>query len=122
MNNSRRHGEKKPVLKITEGDVIRVVDDFLSRHEICHWRNNTGAFKTERGGFVRAGHVGSSDFLGICPDGRFLAVECKRPLKGVLSVSQEEFLDCINRNGGVGIVVDSVDSLEKQLKDAGVIS
>lgn len=106
--------------KITEGDVLRVVDELLTLHRIYHWRNNSGAYK-DKARFIRYGKTGSSDFLGICPDGRFLAVECKRPVNGVLSASQREFLDAINRNGGVGIIVRSAEELNNQLKEAGVV-
>jgi hypothetical protein len=39
----------------------------------------------------------------------------------VVSAAQQEFIDCINRHGGIGIVVSSVESLELQLKEAGVV-
>ena len=58
-----------------------------------------------------------SDILGILPDGRFLAVECKREKGGVVSPEQKEFLLNINANGGVGIVVHSVDELAKALEN-----
>ena len=99
---------------------MREVDDFLSLHRIYHWRNNSGAYK-DKTRFIRYGKTGSSDFLGVCPDGRFLAVECKRPKGGVLTAAQREFLDAINRNGGLGIVVTSAEELNNQLKEAGVI-
>jgi hypothetical protein len=123
MNRNRYRKEKSgiPAFKVKEADVLRSVDQALSLHKIFHYRNNSGGFKTDSGGFVRAGYTGSSDFIGICPDGRFLAVECKRPEGGVLSAAQREFLDTINRNGGVGIVVTSVESLISQLKEAEVI-
>jgi hypothetical protein len=69
---------------------------------------------------MRFGLVGSSDYLGIARDGRFLAVECKRP-GGALSEKQQAFLDRINNEGGVGIVVTHLESLLKQLKERNVI-
>jgi hypothetical protein len=62
-----------------------------------------------------------SDFYAIGPAGISIWIECKRPKGGRLSADQKEFLDCINRSGGIGIVVSSVESLELQLKEAGVI-
>jgi hypothetical protein len=108
------------VNKTPEADVLRAVDEVLSLCGIFHWRNNSGAMKTDRG-FVRFGLPGSSDILGVCPDGRFLAVECKAPVTGRLSKAQKWFLDKVNELGGVGIVVDSVDGLIGQLRDRGVI-
>jgi hypothetical protein len=67
-----------PSIRVTEADVMRDVDQVLSAYHIFHWRNNTGVTRIGRR-FIRFGYPGSSDWLGICPDGRFLAVECKRP-------------------------------------------
>lgn len=53
-------------------------------------------------------------------DGLTFWIECKRPVGGVLSVDQRNFLDAMNRHGAVGIVVNSIESLELQLKEAGV--
>ena len=86
--------KKQPAIR--EAEVIRAVGEYLSVRRIPYWRNNTGAYK-EGKRFIRYGITGSSDFIGICPDGRFLAVECKRPATGVLSAAQREFLDLINR-------------------------
>ena len=113
----------KPALlpKVSEADVMADVDQVLSAHHIFHWRNNTGATQIGRRRWIRFGYPGSSDWLGICHDGRFLAVECKAPKTGRLTEPQQNFLDCINRYGGVAIVVDSLDSLLRQLKEKGVI-
>jgi hypothetical protein len=106
--------------KVQEADVMKDVDQVLSAYGIFHWRNNVGVTRIGKR-FVRFGYPGSSDWLGICPDGRFLAVECKRPRGGRLTAKQRNFLDCINRYGGVGIVVTGVDSLMTKLKEAEVI-
>ena len=47
-------------------------------------------------------------------------VHVKRPVGGRLSDGQRNFLDAMNRNGAVGIVVNGIESLESQLKEAGV--
>jgi hypothetical protein len=99
---------------------MRQVDLLMDAFHLFHWRNNTGSAKIG-GRFVRYGYPGSSDWLGICPGGRFLAVECKRPQGGRLSELQRDFLGLVNRNGGVGIVADGVESLIKQLREAEVI-
>lgn len=103
----------------TESGVLNAVCQFLSVHGIFHWRNNTGAYRIKNR-FIRYGFPGSSDIAGVCPDGRALYVECKKP-GGRLSPLQREFLDKINGLGAVGITADGVESLEKQLKKRGVI-
>jgi hypothetical protein len=69
---------------------------------------------------VRFGSPGSADFLGVCPGGRFLSVEVKRP-GGRLSPDQKTRLDAVNNEGGVAIWVDGVESLERQLRERGVL-
>jgi hypothetical protein len=109
-----------PGFKVLESDVMKDVDQILSAYNIFHWRNNTGVTRIGKR-FVRFGYPGSADWLGICHDGRFLAVECKRPREGRLTAKQRDFLECIRRYGGVALVVTGgVDLLEK-LKLAEVI-
>jgi hypothetical protein len=92
----------------------------LSAYHIFHWRNNTGVTRIGRR-FIRFGYPGSSDWLGICPDGRFLAVECKRPEGGRLTAKQRDFLDCIRRYGGVALVVTGVNDLLEKLRETEAI-
>jgi hypothetical protein len=108
--------------KVLEQSVVREVDNLLNLCQIFHWRNQTGALKPAKSSRpIHYGKPGSADFLGICSDGRFLAVECKRPVGGITSDLQKKFLDEINRRGGVGIVVTSAADCYAQLKEAGVI-
>ena len=107
--------------EIKEADVIKTVSRWLSFNKIPHWRINSGALKTERGRLVHFGAKGMADIYAIGPEGKSVWIECKRPHRGVISAAQKEFLDCINKHGGTGIIVSSVESLELQLKEAGVI-
>lgn len=109
-------------LEVLEQSVVREVDNLLNVYGFYHWRNQTGALKPAKSSRpIHFGKPGSSDFLGIINDGRFLAIECKRPSGGVVSDLQKKFLDEINRRGGVGIVVTSAADCLAQLKEAGVI-
>jgi hypothetical protein len=111
---------KAPAVKVHESDVMKDVDQVLSAYNIFHWRNNTGVTRIGNR-FIRFGYPGSADWLGICHDGRFLAVECKRPRDGRLTAKQRAFLGRIRRDGGVAMVVTGIDDLLKKLKEAGVI-
>jgi len=113
---------KHPAIKVSESDVMEDVAQVLRAYHIFHWRNNSGAVKMDRERWLRYGYPGSSDWLGICPDGRFLAIECKAPKTGRLTERQQSFIDCINRQGGVAIVVNNLNSLIEQLKERGVIT
>lgn len=103
-----------------ENKVLSDCMELLSALGIYHWRNNTGAYKKD-GYYIRYGKVGSSDILGICPDGRFLAVECKRTQGGILSDEQKNFLVSIVKNNGVAIIANSAESLMEELKKNRVI-
>jgi hypothetical protein len=118
--NIKQRGKKRGGL-VPEAAVIRAVGEYLTIMRIPHWRINSGAYRTERGGYVRFGAKGMADVYAIGKDGVSIWIECKRPEGGRLSEEQREFLDRINRHGGVGIVVSSIDSLAVQLKEAGVI-
>lgn len=84
------------------------------------FRNNVGVLKDDRGQYVAYGLcVGSSDLVGDYPiDGIavFLAVEVKRPGQR-MTPAQTLFLRSVNDRGGIGIVCDSVENFESQLKE-----
>lgn len=76
------------------------------------WRNNTGAFKTEGGKFLRFGSAGSPDLIGVlCPGGRFVGLEVKTD-KGKLSPQQAAWLQDA---GDLGALVGVVRSVEEAI-------
>lgn len=88
----------------------------LALYNVYHWRQNTGAYKVG-GRMVRSSSInGIADILGILPDGRFLAIECKREKGGIVSEKQKEFLGNIKKNNGVALVVSDSRQLEEFLK------
>jgi len=92
-----------------ETEIVRDCLAFLKLYGIFAWRNNSG---TSHNGKVRYGLVGSSDIIGILPDGRFLAIECKYG-KGKTTPEQDAFLAEITRNGGEAFIARSVDDVQK---------
>lgn len=98
-----------------ESDVVRSCLEYLKIRGIFAWRQNAGVIPLANGGVRFSGLRGVSDILGILPDGRFLAVECKSA-KGKTSEHQDAFLDQIAGNGGVACVVRSVEELAEDLK------
>lgn len=54
---------------------------------------------------------GTSDIIGQMNDGRFLAIEVKRPGMKMTSI-QREFIETVNKNGGIGFVCDDESKLE----------
>jgi len=93
------------------------------------WRNNTGqAWQGTRihnaGGTVTLANarpitfglcVGSSDLIGIAPDGRIIALEVKTKT-GRVTPEQQQFIEHIKLMGGIAGVVRSVDDALKLLR------
>ena len=112
--------------KIREAEILRQVEEWLTLRRIWHMRCNNSAGKAQSGQFMRSfscnGHAvnGVSDIYAV-KDGTSIWIECKRPVGGKVSEAQRNFLDAMNRNGAVGIVVNSIESLESQLREAGIV-
>lgn len=94
---------------IAENEIQKEIMDYLRVRCIYHWRNNTG----KRGG-VTYGFPGSADILGLLPDGRFLAIECKTET-GKQSDKQREFQLNIEANNGLYILAKSVNDVIDKL-------
>ncbi len=84
----------------------------LSAAGVTCWRNNTGVLPDRQGRPIKFGLcVGSSDIIGICLDGRFLAIECKTAI-GQPTDAQVRFLDIVRARGGrAGIARSAVDAV-----------
>ncbi len=97
----------------SEANVQKQIMMALSEAGAIVWRNNTGVLKDANGRPVKFGLcVGSSDLIGICPDGRFLAVEVKAA-KGRVTDAQERFISAVRRMGGrAGVARDVQDALD----------
>lgn len=86
----------------------------LKWHPNVAWaaRMNTGAVTLDAARFVRFGFKGCSDVIGQMKDGRFLAIEVKRP-GGKATANQQEFLRKVAANGGVSGVADSIEAAQR---------
>jgi hypothetical protein len=104
---------KRAPLKQSEKDTQRSILEYLAVSRIFHWRNNTGAFKTESGGFYHFGTPGSPDIIAV-HEGRVYGIEVKGP-NGKLRPAQEEFKVSLEKAGGIYIVArstkDAIDAL-----------
>ncbi len=93
----------------SEGNILNDCMVALSRAGCMVWRNNTGALRDGTGRLVRYGLCkGSADIIGIAPDGRFLAVECKTET-GHVRTEQVQFLEAVRKAGGLAGVARSAD-------------
>jgi hypothetical protein len=103
-------------MKTPEGAVVKVCLDYLKLRGAYVWRNNTGALRDKKNRPVFFGRVGSSDIIGLLPGGRFIAVECKAP-GGHPGEHQIEFLNQVEKMGGLAVIARSVEDLEKSLRE-----
>lgn len=107
---------------MSESTLVTACLMLLKAHRIRAWRQNAGGMAASAGGkryWMRLGEKGMSDIGGVLPDGRYLAVECKRP-GNRLTPEQRAFLADVNARGGSGIAVWSSHQLERELRGRGL--
>ena len=104
---------------IPESAVIQQVKQVIKVTGLKIQRINTGSFQIGAGQnrrYIKTAEAGTCDFEGYDNQGRFLAIECKRPSGGRLSPAQKERIADINRKGGVAFVAHSGEEALEQLK------
>ena len=109
---------------IPENVVIAEVKAIIKATGIKLQRINTGCFAIGTGRnrrFIKTADAGTCDFEGYDNKGRFVAIECKRPVGGLLSPAQRERIADINKKGGVAFVAHSGEEALKQLQERGCI-
>lgn len=80
----------------------------------CYKHQNAGIRKPD-GSYIPTHTRGVSDIIGcLPPSGRMLCIEVKRP-GGKPTLEQQNFLDTINRAGGLAFVAHSVEEVEEKL-------
>lgn len=88
-----------------------------SKLGIVLFRNTVGMLEDRRGTKVRYGLcVGSSDLIGYTKDGRFIAVEVKRPGARV-TPAQFAFLYAVEQAGGIALCSRSVEEFTDAMKE-----
>jgi predicted porin len=100
-----------------EATVLASVIRYLKIHRAVAWaqRMNTGAVSMGDSRYMRFGFKGCSDIIGQLYDGRFLAIECKSD-KGRLTEEQRNFIERVNRHGGLAGMVRSIDEVDALLQ------
>lgn len=102
-------------MKASETQLVYSCLEYLALKKIFAWRANSGSMSVESSSgkkrFIRfAGVDGLADIIGVLPDGRFLAVECKMPGRHP-KPAQIEFARRITAAGGVALLIYSLDEL-----------
>ena len=96
----------------SESHILNACLIALSAAGCLAWRQNTGVLPDRSGRPIRFGLcVGSSDIIGIAPDGAFVAIECKSAI-GQPTDAQVKFLAAILAHGGrSGIARSGADAV-----------
>jgi hypothetical protein len=96
----------------TETEITSSIRGALKMLNVFCWKQWQGPMSQPKG---------VSDIIGILPKGiagsdggRFLAIEVKRP-GGKVSPHQEQFIERVNRIGGLGFVAYSVEDVINRL-------
>lgn len=111
----------KEILKtIPESAVVDEVKKIIKATGLKVQRINTGCFKVGKR-YIKTADAGTCDFEGYDNHGRFIAIECKRPVGGKLSPAQAERIADINKKGGVAFVAHSGAEAMERLKQHGCI-
>ena len=88
-----------------ENNLTKIALMRLSEKGFMVFRNHTGAIRDESGRFHSFGLTkGSSDIIGIAPNGKFVAIEVKSK-GGKLSPEQTNFLFNVERRGGMATTI-----------------
>jgi hypothetical protein len=104
---------------IPESAVIQQVKQIIKATGLKLQRINTGCFQIGEGRnrrYIKTADAGTCDFEGYDNKGRFVAIECKRPVGGRLSPAQKERIADINRKGGVAFVATSGEQALEMLR------
>jgi hypothetical protein len=100
-------------VQVEQGIQAAILAYLRMKHIFC-WKNNTaGIYVKARNTYIPSHAPGVSDILGVLSGGRFLAVEVKAP-KGKVSPHQQQFIDAVNKAGGLAFVARSVEEVIKQ--------
>ena len=109
---------------IPESAVVDEVKKIIKATGLKVQRINTGCFQIGAGQnrrYIKTAEAGTCDFEGYDMQGRFLAIECKRPVGGKLSPAQRERIADINKKGGVAFVAHSGEEALQKLKEKGCV-
>lgn len=110
-------GAPAPTDEVPEYVIKRNIITWLRYNGVFAWcQSNAAIWDAKRGSYRKMSALqkrGVADVLGIW-NGRFLAIEVKSKT-GKLSPYQQEFLDDVNRHGGIGFMARSIEDVATKL-------
>ena len=106
-----RKNKKRGLQRVSENEIKGQILQYLTVRGIFAWRQNSGAFVYSDNGrpkrFVRCGIPGIADIIGFYKNTTFF-LEVKTP-QGRITKQQKLFLEEVNKNGQLGVVLRSLD-------------
>lgn len=93
-----------------EKHIQKNILEYLQLRKHFAWRNNSGAFKTDAGGFYRFGDLGSPDIF-LVKNGCIYGLEVKNA-KGKQSDNQKTWEEGFTKAGGIYKVVRSLEDVQ----------
>lgn len=110
--------KRKLQQKVRESDVVKSVLEWLQWQGVFCWRNNSGnSFIQDKYGntrMIKFGIAGSPDILCCLKGGLFCGLEAKGS-GGQLTPDQLAFAKKVRDNGGIYLMVRSLNDCEEQL-------
>ena len=99
-----------------ESGIVTAIQQYLqileNQGKLVFQRNNSGAVRTQRGGFLRFGKVGSPDFYLFTVGGKTIHLEVKNET-GKQSEGQKDFEERVTKLGHKYLIVRDIEELEK---------
>jgi len=102
-------------MKQTESQLVKACLELLAYKKVFCYRQNSGAFKTDRGGFYRMGISGAPDII-IVVGGKYIGCEVKIG-KNKQSIAQKQFQEDLEKAGGLYWLVYSPENLIDKLEE-----
>jgi|SRR6185503_1236424 len=100
----------------TEAEIQKEILDYLTNHNICHFRINTQGIKhtlKNKSFYKKNPNKGMADILVLMDDGN-IWIEVKTE-KGKLSEEQEVFRDVVERRNNHYLVARSLENVENYM-------
>lgn len=94
----------------------QILDYLHMQGYVAFKHRNVGIYKKSTGAYIPLsyGEKGISDILGITREGKFFAIEVKKP-KGKVSKEQTEFIDKVNKSQGLAFVAYCIEDVIRHL-------
>lgn len=96
-----------------EADIKRAIEYYLKARGCLVIPFRTTGIRTVTKGWIPARSKGIADLLGLTREGKFFAIECKRP-GNKPTQEQERFLESVRSCGCKAFVATSIDDVMAQ--------